>query len=154
MRTLIALLLCVIATIAQAQLPPEIRRAFQTAGIPLDRVAIAVQEVKAPRPLFAHGADRAMNPASVMKLVTTFVALELLGPDYRWHTDAYLDGRLEGGVLHGDLVLKGRGDPKITSSTAAHSICRRTTPAPSTPSRCGPTTSAPMRCSSISSRRG
>jgi len=114
MRTLIALLLCVIATIAQAQLPPEIRRAFQTAGIPLDRVAIAVQEVKAPRPLFAHGADRAMNPASVMKLVTTFVALELLGPDYRWHTDAYLDGRLEGGVLHGDLVLKGRGDPKIT----------------------------------------
>ena len=55
-----------------------------------------------------------MNPASVMKLVTTFAALELLGRDYRWKTDAYLDGPLDDGVLHGDLVLKGGGDPKIT----------------------------------------
>ena len=55
-----------------------------------------------------------MNPASVMKLVTTFAALELLGPDYRWKTDAYLGGPLDDGVLHGDLVLKGDGDPKIT----------------------------------------
>jgi D-alanyl-D-alanine carboxypeptidase/D-alanyl-D-alanine-endopeptidase (penicillin-binding protein 4) len=108
------LLLLALAATANAQLPPDVRRAFQDARIPLDRVAVVVQDVTANRPLFAHGADRAMNPASVMKLVTTFVALELLGPDYRWHTDAYLDGRLEGGVLHGDLVLKGRGDPKIT----------------------------------------
>ena len=49
-----------------------------------------------------------------MKLVTTFAALELLGPDYRWKTAAYLDGPLDAGVLHGNLVLKGGGDPKIT----------------------------------------
>ena len=55
-----------------------------------------------------------MNPASVMKLVTTFAALELLGRDYRWRTDAYLDGPLVDGTLKGNLVLKGRGDPKIT----------------------------------------
>jgi D-alanyl-D-alanine carboxypeptidase/D-alanyl-D-alanine-endopeptidase (penicillin-binding protein 4) len=55
-----------------------------------------------------------MNPASVMKLVTTFAALELLGPDYRWKTEAYLGGPLAGGVLRGDLILKGHGDPKIT----------------------------------------
>ncbi len=66
------------------------------------------------RPLFAQQIDRAFNPASVMKLVTTFAALELLGPDYRWKTEAYLGGTLQGGVLHGDLVLKGGGDPKIT----------------------------------------
>jgi D-alanyl-D-alanine carboxypeptidase/D-alanyl-D-alanine-endopeptidase (penicillin-binding protein 4) len=62
----------------------------------------------------AHNAGRPMNPASVMKLVTTFAALELLGPDYRWKTGAYLDGPLDDGVLHGNLVLKGSGDPKIT----------------------------------------
>ncbi len=49
-----------------------------------------------------------------MKLVTTFAALELLGPEFHWTTTAYLDGPLEAGVLHGNLVLKGGGDPKIT----------------------------------------
>jgi D-alanyl-D-alanine carboxypeptidase/D-alanyl-D-alanine-endopeptidase (penicillin-binding protein 4) len=46
--------------------------------------------------------------------VTTFAALELLGPDYRWKTEAYADGPLAAGVLDGNLVLKGYGDPKIT----------------------------------------
>jgi len=111
----VALALAVCAsTAASAALPVDVARAFRAAGVPLDRVAVMVQEVGAPRPLFVHDADRAMNPASVMKLVTTFVALELLGPDYRWRTEAYADGPLERGVLHGDLVLRGRGDPKIT----------------------------------------
>ena len=56
-----------------------------------------------------------MNPASVMKLVTTYAALELLGRDYRWKTEAYLGGKLDKkGTLNGNLVLKGYGDPKIT----------------------------------------
>jgi D-alanyl-D-alanine carboxypeptidase/D-alanyl-D-alanine-endopeptidase (penicillin-binding protein 4) len=62
----------------------------------------------------AHQPERAYNPASVMKLVTTFAALELLGPDYQWKTDAYLAGPLEDGVLRGNLIIKGSGDPKIT----------------------------------------
>ena len=98
----------------QAELPRPVARAFLDAGIPLNRIAVIVQDVSARRPLFAYDADRAMSPASVMKLVTTFAALELLGPDYRWRTEAFLDGPLEGGVLHGNLVLKGHGDPKIT----------------------------------------
>jgi D-alanyl-D-alanine carboxypeptidase/D-alanyl-D-alanine-endopeptidase (penicillin-binding protein 4) len=73
-----------------------------------------VQEVGKPQALIAHGTNRPMHPASVMKLLTTLAALELLGPDYRWKTDAYLGGPLANGVLHGNLVLKGRGDPKIT----------------------------------------
>jgi len=100
--------------LACAELPRAVGRAFLDAGIPLNRVAIVVQDVTKARPLFAYDADRAMNPASVMKLVTTFVALELLGPDYRWHTDAYAMGPIVGGALKGDLLLKGRGDPKIT----------------------------------------
>ena len=56
-----------------------------------------------------------MNPASVMKLVTTYAALDLLGRDYRWKTEAYLAGKLDNaGTLNGNLVLKGYGDPKIT----------------------------------------
>ena len=111
---LAALALVVLASAGEAALPQPVERAFRDAKIPLDAVGIVVQEVNGRRPLFAQQIDRPFNPASVMKLVTTFAALELLGPDYRWKTDAYLGGTLERGVLHGDLLLKGGGDPKIT----------------------------------------
>jgi D-alanyl-D-alanine carboxypeptidase/D-alanyl-D-alanine-endopeptidase (penicillin-binding protein 4) len=100
---------------ARAALPGGVARALHEAGIPLSSVSVVVREAGAPRPLFAHDGNRPMNPASLMKLVTSFAALDLLGRDYRWRTEAYLGGRLDGaGVLHGDLVLKGYGDPKIT----------------------------------------
>ena len=53
-----------------------------------------------------------MNPASVMKLVTTFSALDMLGPDFTWKTSFYTDGALGKGVLNGDLIIRGGGDPK------------------------------------------
>lgn len=98
----------------RAAVPRSIARAFLDAGVPMTAVGIVVQDAAAPRPLFAHQPELPLNPASVMKLVTTFAALELLGTDYRWRTEAYLDGPLEHGVLRGNLVLKGYGDPKIT----------------------------------------
>jgi D-alanyl-D-alanine carboxypeptidase/D-alanyl-D-alanine-endopeptidase (penicillin-binding protein 4) len=64
--------------------------------------------------LISINAQRAMNPASTMKLLTTYAALDLLGPAYTWKTEAYLDGDLKDGVLFGNLVLKGYGDPKFT----------------------------------------
>jgi len=103
------------AGVAHAALPGAVARAFKDAGIPLGNVAVVVREAGMPSALFAHDADRPMNPASVMKLVTTFAALELLGRDYRWRTEAYLDGRLSArGTLTGNLLLRGTGDPKIT----------------------------------------
>jgi serine-type D-Ala-D-Ala carboxypeptidase/endopeptidase (penicillin-binding protein 4) len=99
---------------AQAKLPREVGRAFLDAGIPLNHVGVVVQDTGKPRPLFDHDAERPRNPASVMKLVTTYAALEMLGPSYRWKTEAYLGGPLVDGELRGDLILKGYGDPKIT----------------------------------------
>ncbi|MEP6678293.1 MAG: D-alanyl-D-alanine carboxypeptidase, partial [Betaproteobacteria bacterium] len=100
-----------VSEVARAELPRAVGRAFLENGVPLNRVAIVVQETGKPQPLFTLDPDRAMNPASVMKLVTTFAALELLGRDYRWKTEAYLGGRLVNGTLRGDLILKGYGDP-------------------------------------------
>jgi D-alanyl-D-alanine carboxypeptidase/D-alanyl-D-alanine-endopeptidase (penicillin-binding protein 4) len=99
---------------AAAELPRPVDQAFVDAQVPLHSVALVVQEVGAAQPLFAHNPARPMNPASVMKLVTTFAALELLGRDYRWKTEAYLGGPLDGGVLRGDLIIKGYGDPTLT----------------------------------------
>jgi D-alanyl-D-alanine carboxypeptidase/D-alanyl-D-alanine-endopeptidase (penicillin-binding protein 4) len=58
--------------------------------------------------------DRAaMNPASAMKLVTTYAALNLLGPDHTWRTDVLARGPLKGDTLQGDLAIRASGDPKI-----------------------------------------
>ncbi|MDR2245041.1 MAG: D-alanyl-D-alanine carboxypeptidase/D-alanyl-D-alanine-endopeptidase [Burkholderiales bacterium] len=97
-----------------ATFPEAWKEALQQVGVPESAVAVAVQEVGAARPVLMHRADALMNPASVIKLVTTATALDLLGADYRWKTEVYLDGTLADGVLHGNLVLKGYGDPKIT----------------------------------------
>jgi D-alanyl-D-alanine carboxypeptidase/D-alanyl-D-alanine-endopeptidase (penicillin-binding protein 4) len=110
----LAALLGLAAGAADAALPSEVRQAFRSAGIPLSSVAVAVQRIGERAPRWSHRAGRAVNPASVMKLVTTFAALELLGPDYRWKTEAYLTAPVAAGRLEGDLILKGYGDPKIT----------------------------------------
>ncbi len=95
-------------------LPAPVTQALARAGLPVSSTAAYVQAVDAPQPDVAYNADQAMNPASVMKLVTTLAALELLGPTYTWKTEAYVLGRLDGDALDGDLVLKGYGDPKLT----------------------------------------
>ncbi|HEU0186856.1 MAG TPA: D-alanyl-D-alanine carboxypeptidase/D-alanyl-D-alanine-endopeptidase [Gallionellaceae bacterium] len=95
-------------------LPQPVLDALHQARIPVSSVGVVVGELGAAAPLIQANADRPMNPASTMKLLTTYAALELLGPAYSWKTEAWLDGQLDNGVLHGNLVIKGYGDPKIT----------------------------------------
>lgn len=91
--------------LAAGQLPRDVADGLRAAGVPLSNVAVVVQEAGASRSVLTMNAHQPMNPASTMKLVTTYAALELLGPAYRWKTEAYLDGD--------NLVLKGYGDPKL-----------------------------------------
>ena len=95
-------------------LPAPVAQALKAAGIPVAATAVVVQQVEASSPSVAVNARVAMNPASTMKLVTTFAALELLGPAYTWKTEALASGTLQDGVLMGDLFLRGGGDPRLT----------------------------------------
>lgn len=94
-------------------LPAGVNQALLAAKIPAANVAVIVQELGVHRESLRVNAAAPMNPASVMKLVTTYAALELLGPAYRWKTEAYATAPIRDGVLDGDLVLKGYGDPKL-----------------------------------------
>lgn len=67
----------------------------------------------APSPILSWQAETPRNPASVMKLVTSLVALDELGPTYTWTTDLLAAGTVTDGVLNGDLVLRGHGDPYL-----------------------------------------
>jgi D-alanyl-D-alanine carboxypeptidase/D-alanyl-D-alanine-endopeptidase (penicillin-binding protein 4) len=114
LRLAVAIAILALAGVAGAGLPRPVARAFAEEHIPLAAVGAYVQELGKSQPVFVQQPARPMSPASTMKLVTTFAGLELLRPDYRWKTEAYADGTIDAGVLHGDLVLKGYGDPKIT----------------------------------------
>jgi D-alanyl-D-alanine carboxypeptidase/D-alanyl-D-alanine-endopeptidase (penicillin-binding protein 4) len=104
-----------IAPLAQAQVffPPAVAQALAAAKIPAGGVSAIVLEVGATRASLSVNPAAPMNPASVMKLVTTYAALELLGPAYRWKTEVYATAPIRQGTLDGDLVLKGYGDPKL-----------------------------------------
>src|SRR4051812_13973138 len=86
------LLLALLAPLAgrPADLPKTVLQALSAVGIPESSVGAVVQEAGAAIPSLRVNSDTARNPASVMKLVTSLAALELLGPAYRWKTEAYV----------------------------------------------------------------
>ena len=76
-----------------------------------DNLSVYVRDVNADQAMLAHNIDVVRSPASTVKLVTTFAALQQLGPNHAWPTEAWTRGKLTKGVLEGDLILKGYGDP-------------------------------------------
>ena len=115
LRRLACWLLALAALPLAAQgLPPEVDAALARAKLPREAVALLVVDAqgRAP-PRLSHRAGVPVNPASLAKLATTFAALELLGPAFTWSTPVYLDGGVRDGTLHGNLYIKGQGDPKL-----------------------------------------
>ena len=105
------------AGMAGAQnLPPEVDAALQRAKVPREAVTLLVVDVQGKTPArLSHRASVPVNPASVMKLVTTYAALDLLGPAFSWSTPVYVEGAVRDGTLFGNLHIRGQGDPKLVS---------------------------------------
>jgi D-alanyl-D-alanine carboxypeptidase/D-alanyl-D-alanine-endopeptidase (penicillin-binding protein 4) len=112
---LAALLLVVAAgATAATSYPPPVEAALRASGLPADSVGVLVQDVTASQPLIAANAERGMLTASVIKVLTTYAGLEMLGPAHAWSTEVHANGSIREGVLDGDLIIRGLGDPKIT----------------------------------------
>jgi serine-type D-Ala-D-Ala carboxypeptidase/endopeptidase (penicillin-binding protein 4) len=98
-------------------LPPPVEQALQRAHVPREALVAVVQDTGSGAQRLAWQAERPVNPASLTKLVTTYAALDILGPSWTWNTPVWLDGTLRHagpeGVLDGDLVIQGRGDPTL-----------------------------------------
>ena len=108
---LLCLMLCSLGV--QAELPPTVANALKEAGVSPQNVALYVQAVDSSTAILEHNADKSMHPASVMKMITTNAALDLLTPAYRWKTELYHDGQIKNWVLTGNLMVKGYGDPSF-----------------------------------------
>ncbi len=115
---LFASLLLPLALPAQAAptnttLPPKVQQALKSNKLQDNALSLVMLPLNGPGTATIFNADVSVNPASTMKLVTTYAALEMLGPTYQWKTEFYSDGPLSNGVLNGNLYLKGGGDPKL-----------------------------------------
>jgi len=96
-----------------ATLSPKVQQALKTNKLQDDALSLVLLPLTGPGVPTVFNADVSMNPASTMKLVTTYAALEMLGPTHQWKTEFYTDGTLNNGILQGNLYLKGGGDPKL-----------------------------------------
>ena len=103
------------ATVWIYALPAGINQIIAKSGIPKKDISIYIKEAgNSNRVVASLNADTIRTPASVIKVLTTYAAVLKLGFDYRWPTKFYTTGRIRGGVLKGDLLVKGFGDPTLS----------------------------------------
>ena len=105
---------------AHAQLPDSVSVLLRSANIPEDAIGAIV--LRGSTVVMSHGAERSMQPASTMKIVTTAVGLEQLGPTFRGRTELRTSADVINGVLKGDLILRGGADTDFNADVLAHML--------------------------------
>jgi serine-type D-Ala-D-Ala carboxypeptidase/endopeptidase (penicillin-binding protein 4) len=101
--------------VASERLPIEIEMSLKQYGIKLETVSLIVKAVDEKEPRLSINPNISRNPASLVKLITSWVALNRLGPSFKWKTEFYASGDIKDGTLYGDLIVKGYGDPYLTT---------------------------------------
>jgi len=97
-------------------LPASLNAIVNKSGIPKKDISIYIKEAgDSKRVVAALNANVTRTPASVIKVFSTYAAILKLGFDYRWPTEFYTTGKIKNGLLKGDLLVKGYGDPTLSS---------------------------------------
>ena len=105
------LLIGTAASAAEHTLPLRVQSVLNTRNVPQDSLSISVVDIGTGESVLDWRQDEPRNPASTIKLLTTLVGLDVLGPTYTWRTDVFARGEIKDAWLDGDLMLKGFGDP-------------------------------------------
>lgn len=114
----VAVLFLACAPAGGAAAPPlatRLARALAVPGYSAAATGAVVVDLATGKTLFARNPDLPLEPASNEKLAVTFAALQELGPSFRFQTEVIGRGRRVGSTWRGDLILKGSGDPMLTS---------------------------------------
>lgn len=109
-------------TAAQSRLPPVVQATLSRSALPADAASIWIAPVDGGAPIVEWNSRVPRSPASVTKTITTGVGLLLLGENYRWKTEFYTDGKIADGVLNGNLVIKGYGNPYMVEERLVEMI--------------------------------
>lgn len=102
-----------IATDEYAELGISINQILQDERLDGATTGVSIRKADSGELIYDHFGETRLHPASNMKLLTGAAALETLGEDYRFSTEVLTDGKITGGVLQGNLYLKGKGDPTL-----------------------------------------
>ncbi len=116
MRMTLALVWLLFSYFSWAQLPAPVMQALQAEGIAAEQVSVWVQRLDDEKLVLSHEAQVPRNPASVIKLLTSYAALDLLTPNYRWVTQFYSKQPIASGKITNDLWVRGSGDPSLTDA--------------------------------------
>ncbi len=101
------------AALAQAPLPEKVSNLLRAANIGEAHLSVHAIRLSDGATLVSHQPDKLMQPASTLKVLTAIVGLEQLGPTFRARTELRTAAAVNAGVLEGDLVLRGMGDPDM-----------------------------------------
>ncbi|MEM6335510.1 MAG: D-alanyl-D-alanine carboxypeptidase/D-alanyl-D-alanine-endopeptidase [Bacteroidota bacterium] len=113
-RRLFCLLALLVAPFTYAQLTADLDATLDNADTGNAFWGALVIDLDSGRTLYSRNASKSFTPASNMKLYTTAAGLDQLGPDFSYKTRVYVDGEVENGVLHGNVIVRGSGDPTIS----------------------------------------
>ena len=126
--TAVAIVAFVLVPAAQAgsrsAFQTHLARALHARHVSPGRTGAIVFDLQTGSTLFAHNPRLPLRPASNEKLATTYAALSALGPSFRIETDVLGEGQQSGTTWHGNLVLKGYGDPAL-SFAQVNSLARQ-----------------------------
>lgn len=100
---------------AETELPVQVRSALNKRKVPHETLSVSVLDLGTGEKILEWRGQERRNPASTIKLLTTLVALDVLGPTYTWRTEVFANGDIKDGELDGDLVIKGYGDPFLVT---------------------------------------
>ena len=107
---------------AQDPLPANVQAALAKTEIPVEALSALVMPLEAGPTALNYSAGLAMSPASTMKLLTTIIALEELGPTFRWKTQILSKAVVKNKSLRGDLYLRGGGAPDLSWERLGHML--------------------------------
>ena len=124
-----AILALVLVPAAQARsrsaFEQRLAQALRAPHVSSSQTGAIVLDLHTGQTLFAQNSRLPLRPASNEKLATTYAALTALGPSFRIETDVLGEGKQTGATWHGDLVLKGYGDPTLSAAqlvSLAHQV--------------------------------
>ena len=108
-------LLVIVSVSVSAEMPQPYKALISKYNFKKDSYSFVVKNLTNPqKKVIIYNGSKNFNPASLIKIITSFIALDILGPNYKWRSDFYYTGEVKEHILQGDIIFVGRGDASFS----------------------------------------